>query len=240
MKSSLSTVCASTSISSYESFDNVLKARAMMKKPPKNIIITEDILVNQKMAKKNTRQEIASRKADQQLLDLDVILGVFLRRPNANFVVKKLLEILNTPMSEVRSYHQFEGCVDSFGKSSHHIVVTFKEKSTKLKVIDAKVSLSLEQLVEKHSEGYHPKITCRNRLTKFNSAIERQLKKLLSKGIIKEFRFSGFLFSFKSYSSDWKVVEHHQILEPYFEMMRLKNEIAKQMREAERLQASLR
>lgn len=125
-------------------------------------------------------------------------------------------------MNDIRSYYHFENRVGDAGNVSkvlHHLVVTFKEKSTKLKLLNTKRetnrSVRYSQLiVQPMKQGQNdPMVHFHNRLTKFNLNMEKQLHRLLSQGIIGEFQLNGLFHEFRhNMSSTWILVSHPEVL----------------------------
>lgn len=220
---------ASSSTGSVENNDRTWGIRAPIKLPPSNIVINKNTLAELKASKKMRELTIARNKTDQQRVDLEVILSGFPVKPNADVAAKKFLELFNASMNDVKSFHHFESrvIVDSnVSKVIHHVVVSFKEKTTKLKFLATKAEkkclVRFSQVTENLlSQGQRdPSITCQNRLTKFNLNVERQLHRLLSQGIIGEFKLTGFLHEFRhNHCSTWILVTHLEMLKPLNDLL---------------------
>lgn len=207
------------------------------KKPPKNIVITKNTLSDIKLAKKRTEQSIAQNKRDQQRVDLDVILSGFLSKPNVDETVRKLTELLKLARDDVKFYHHFENRVNSPNGSCrvyHHIAITFKDKSCKLKLLKEKASmkgpirLSLLVSKSKSTKQVHedPIITCLPSLSKFNYNVQKQLSRLQSHGIITEFELGDTFHRFKvNPLSCWKEVSHLGMLDEFNEALAIKNKM---------------
>lgn len=219
----------SSSTSSVKNNDHTWGARAPIKLPPKNIVINKNTLTELKASKKIRDLTIAQNKTDQQRVDLEVILSGFPVKPDVDVAVKKFLELFNASMNDIKSLYHFESRVNVSGSVSkviHHVVVSFKEKSTKLKFLTTKTEkkclVRFSQLTEQpSSQGQsNPSITCLNRLTKFNLNVERQLQRLLSQGIIEEFKLTGLLHEFRhNHCSTWILVTHLEMLKPLNDLL---------------------
>lgn len=214
---------ASTS-SGISDIDELLYKTVTFKKPPKNIIITKTTLADQKAAKKELQQTILRNKSDQQRIDNDILLSGFSSTPKVEIVLKKLMELINMPLKSAKLFHHFES------RSIHHVVITFKDYSTKVQFLNMKAlmkhPLRLNQLTDQplNGEQSNPIITCVNRLTRFNYAVEKQLYKLKSHFIVDDIKFADSLFHFNVKArSEWKTVTNLEILHPYNEVLIVRN-----------------
>lgn len=233
--SSISGSSTSGSLASGSSTSRSTFNFANFKKPPRNIIITKDSLKDQKFAKQKRKQQISENERDQQSLALDIILSGFPLKPNVNTVVETFLRLLNTPTTVVRSFHHFENKANQnlkLTKTFHHIVITFKEKSAKLKLLEAKAALRMpirwNQLSEAkdQEDEKNPIITCHTRFSKFNFAVEKQLHRLKNNGIIHEYKFENVFYCFKQTPvSEWKIVSIIEDINHLIDLVKYKSKI---------------
>lgn len=225
----------SSSTGSSASFDSARSTVGGFKKPPKNIVITKDTLNDIKLVKKRTNQTITQNKKDQQRVELDVILSGFLSKPNADEAVKSIVELLKLTMKDVKFHHHFENRVNSLHGSCrvyHHIAITLKDKSLKLKLLKAKaemkgeirLSMILSKPATRASED--PIITCLPSLSKFNYSVQKQLTRLQSHGIINYYEFGDTFHRLKvNPQSAWKEVSYLGILDEFNEVLGMRNKM---------------
>jgi len=176
------------------------------KKPPRNYIITNESINDQKLARQKRKQQINENEREQRRLDVEVILSGFPVKPVAKTIVEKFLSIQNVPIQKVKGYHQFESVAkgyNRFEEIQYFIVIIFKEKSTKSKLCK---TIRWSQLSD-NNQDRNPIITCNDRLCKFNLGVKKQLEVLKAKGIIEEYQFKDVFFNYKQTPvSEWKVV----------------------------------
>jgi len=162
-------------------------------------------------------KQITKNKNEQQLLNQDVILSGFPVRPIHGIVVQNFLNIHSISIQNVRDYYKFENKVSRFvgntgmEKTFYHIVISFKDKSSKSKLLKAHADLPKAIRWSQLSENNHilenPIISCRNRFSKYNCVVEKQLRNLKRSGIIAEYKFNTVLYSYKQTPvSKWEVV----------------------------------
>lgn len=213
---------------STSSSDHLWSTVTRVKLPPKNIVITNDTLINQKLAKKRFDQEIKSNKIDQQRVDLDVVLSGFHSKPEVNVTVERFVKLFNLSIKDVKSYYHYEN--KAAAKTFHHVAVSFKEKSTQMKVLkeksEMKSPIRLNQLMAKplKAEQKNPTITCLPSLSRFNLKIQKRLSGLKNHGVISEFQMGKLFFQFKQNSaSEWKEVINEDMLKSYRDLVEIRN-----------------
>lgn len=194
----------STPRSSSSTFDFV-----NFKKPPRNIIITENNVNNQKLAKQKRRQQIIENEREQQRLDLDVILSGFPSKPVCKTVVHTFLNIYSVPVEKVQTFYQFDNKTGD--QTFYHIVITFKDNASKSLLFKAHANLRKavrwNQLSGCDRSENNPIIKFHSRFSKFNFGVEKQLYRLKVNGIIVEYKFKNSLYCFKQTPvSEWKTV----------------------------------
>lgn len=179
------------------------------KKPPRNIVITENSINDQKLAKQKRRQQIAENEREQQRLDLDVILSGFPVKPVCKTVVEKFLNIHSVPIEKVRTFYQFENKT-SFDQIFYHVVITFKDKVAKTQLLKVHVGLRRPIRWTQLSGNIREEnsiIKCHSRFSKFNFGVEKQLHRFKVKGIIAEYKFKDAFYCYKQTPvSEWTVV----------------------------------
>lgn len=193
------------------------------KKPPRNIIITENSVSDQKLLKQKRRQQISENEREQQRLDLDVILSGFPVKPVCKTVVHKFLNIHAIPIEKVKTFYQFEN--KTVDQTFYHIVITFKDKPSKSLLFKAhanlRKSIRWNQLTEDNRSESNPIIKFYNRFSKFNFGVEKQLYRLKASGIISEYKFKDSFYCFKQTPvSEWKVVSVVQDLDHLIDLLR--------------------
>lgn len=190
------------------------------KLPPKNIVITDNLLVDKRAERQKIEKEIASNKKDQQYLDNDVILSGFSLMTDLNSVTEKLCKIFSLPSNFVKSCYHFE--TKRKEAKVFHVVITCKDKSTQIQVLkEAKqTEIRMNSLISLKGEKFNPVITCNRRLSKFNNSTVKQLRKLKEKEIIAEVKFEGLFHHFKpNQTSSWKEVSHNAVLDPFNDIL---------------------
>jgi len=214
--------------STSSSNDYLWSTVTRVKLPPKNIVITNDTLTNQKSARKRLDQEIKGNKIDQQRVDLDVVLSGFHSKPEVNVTVEKFVKIFNLTIKDVKSFYHYEN--KAAAKTFHHVAISFKEKSTQVKVLkeksEMKSAIRMNELMAKPltADQRNPIITCLPSLSRFNLKIQKQLSNLKSHGIISEFQMGQLFFQFKQNSaSEWREVTNEDMLKSYRDLVAERN-----------------
>lgn len=193
------------------------------KKPPRNIIITENSVNDQKLVKQRRRQQSNENEREQQRLDLDVILSGFPLKPACQTVVPKFLSIHSIPVDKVKNFYQFEN--KSGVQTFYHIVITFKDKTSKSQLFKAQIALRKplrwNQLSDNYSRENNPIIKFCNRFSKFNFGVEKQLYRLKSYGIIAEHKFKDSFYCFKQTPvSEWSTVSVSEDLDHLMDLLK--------------------
>lgn len=193
------------------------------KKPPRNIIITDNSVNDQKLVKQNRRQQINENEREQQRLDLDIILSGFPLKPVCKTVVHKFLYIHSVPIDKVKTFYQFENKTGD--QTFHHIVITFKDKPSKSQLFKAHAELRKpirwSQLSENNCSESNAIIKFYNRFSKFNFGVEKQLYRLKASGIIAEHKFKDSFYCFKQTPvSEWKAVSVVEDLDHLIDLLK--------------------
>lgn len=214
--------------STSSSIDHLWSTVTRVKLPPKNIVITNDTLINIKSAKKRLDQEIKGNKIDQQRVDLDVVLSGFHSKPDVSVTVEKFVKLFNLTIKDVKSFYHYEN--KAAAKNFHHVAISFKEKSAQMKVLkeksEMKSPIRLNQLMATplRAEDKNPIITCLPSLSRFNLKIQKQLSGLKSHGVISEFQMGKLFLQFKQNSaSEWMEVTNENMLKSYRDLVEVRN-----------------
>jgi len=196
-------VCGSSTCStlgSYASRSSSSYDFVKFKKPPRNFIITNDSINDQKLAKQKRKQQVAENEREQKRLELEVILSGFPVKPVVKTVVEKFLKNNNVSIDKVRQYHQFES---KGTENPYYIIIVFKGKSTISKLCNV---IRWSRLSD-NNQIDDPFIVCKNRLSKFNLEVKKQLGRLKAKRIIEDYKFQYVFHCYQQTpNSEWKVV----------------------------------
>lgn len=208
----------STASSSSSTFDFV-----NFKKPPRNIIITENSVNDQKLLKQRRRQQINENEREQQRLDLDIILSGFPVKPVCKTVVHAFLKIHSIPIEKVKTFYQFENHTGD--QTFYHIVITFKDKPSKSQLFKAQADLRKpirwNQLSEDKRSESNAIIKFNSRFSKFNFGVEKQLYRLKTHGIIVDYKFKDSFYCFKQTPvSEWNIVSVVQDIDHLMDLIK--------------------
>lgn len=177
----------------------------------------------------STKFEAADQnKNEQKRIDNDIILSGFPNKPNSVFVEKSLMKILNIVQNEVKSIREFQ--VQRHHLVQYFVVISFKEKTSQIKVLNAisnlKTPLKYSDFLKDSIQSANSDtiINCQMCLTKFNNSVLQELKKFKSWRIIAEFKFEDFRYHVKqNKKSTWRPVRHYDDLKRYQEQAHIKS-----------------
>lgn len=193
-----------------------------LKNPPKNIVITENFLIEQKAAKKKLKEIIIQNEREQHSLELDVILSGFSLKPDARVIVDKLFKFFHIPKTAEEFSQTLVIRTDI--RDFYHVIITFHDKSTKLLLLEnysiLRSPLRQTQLTNLNSSEGNPSITCKHRLSKFNQKVKRHLEDLKARSFVSEYNFNGSVFQFKpNPQATPKLVTDMEVLQPFIDAM---------------------
>lgn len=165
----------------------------------------------------NTTQTLCIQ---QSLMDNDIILKGFPSKPDPDIVLNNFVNFYGINKMSIHEYyhvsytkHQKVASSQSNEKMLHFIVISFKSKSTKVKVFESKKKKGSPLLKNLIPDSSTPDILikCANKLTKFNLYAQRILYKSHQQKIISEYRFHNHLFQIKvQEDSNWIRVDTYK------------------------------
>jgi hypothetical protein len=161
---------------------------------------------------------VEKNEYEQRIVDNDVILSGFPKLPNSGFVVKSLMQLFSIEQNEVKSHHQFRVKKNMF--EQHFVVISFKEKTSQVKLLQGIDSMStplkFSQFLETPLGNFYDNTTinCRMCLSKFNIFALQELQKFKSRRLIIDIKFEGFFYHVKRNSnSKWRAVRSEDDIE---------------------------
>jgi hypothetical protein len=156
----------------------------------------------------------------QNMIDNDVIVRGFPEKPDSKTVCDNFLRYFGLADTAVRYHYYFSYTSQFSGKTSHNVIVGFKEKEIKMGVIMRKKevgSLSLLRIQPNLCAG-ESDVTLKfsNRLSKFNLYASYHLNKAKSAGQIHSIRYHNLCFSIKEGDkTQWQRISNDSELKKY-------------------------
>lgn len=222
---------STSNLNSTDDLDNLLISLANIKLPPRNIII-DDRQRSKRDLRVMIQRDIEDNKLAQQKLEKDIVLSRFPCKPDLNIVIVKFCKLFKLSRSDIKFYRHFEttnNC-DKEGneRGFHHVKISFKEKSMKLKVISEynpiehpiKYSMLCDKSLKNADED--TTISCLSSLSRFNIDISKQLQHLLANRIIKDYKFTNnYFFEFKQNPlASWTTITHQGVIQKWHDLLR--------------------
>lgn len=182
----------------------------------------------------NLQNEASLHKLEQHKIDSDLFLSGFPNKPNIEEVTNKLLAMHGIPQETVAYKYAYQftprsskplpssSSTPEAKKVYHHMVISFKDKAIKMKILEArkgKGPLKLEQLCDGPSQmerGKPKTIRCTNRLSQFNLRAQGKLFAAKQEGWIYAFQLHNGTFRIKKEeNSRWEPIDTSTALAPY-------------------------
>lgn len=171
--------------------------------------------------------EASLHKLEQHKVDSDLFLSGFSSEPDVEKVTKKLLALHGLPEKCVAYKYAYQftptpskppisstSTPEARKKVYHHMVVSFKDKEMKMKILAARRGngpLKLEQLCDEPvqlDKGKPKTIRCSNRLSKFNLRAQGKLFSAKQEGKIYAFQLHNGTFRVKKEEqSRWESID---------------------------------
>ncbi len=134
-------------------------------------------------------------------IDIDIIRRGFPNKPESKIVCNNFVKYFNIDQSKVLSHYYFPYTSRFSGKTSHNVIISLREKQTKLDILSRKKQLGpllLNRLLpDQVSYTNVSTVTCLNRLSKFNLHAIYHLNKAKSAGKVVSVRFHNLCFAVK-------------------------------------------
>lgn len=156
----------------------------------------------------------------QHKIDNDLIIRGFPGKPDHKVVRDNFINIFNLDPVAISSSYYFPYTSKFSGKTSHNVIISFRDIETKMNVLSLKKQsgpLLLSQLtLEFPGTSEASTVTYTNRLTKFNLYAINQLNKTKSAGLIFKVRYHNLCFGvMEKKNSNWIRITNHAELEKY-------------------------
>lgn len=161
--------------STWSTSTSSLKKTEIKNKPPNNFIIPSSSKQNH--PKTLHQIEAESNEAIQKKIDNEVIISGFTSEPDGS-LWKMLVEIGECDEKLVTSHSVFES-----KDLNSYVTIGFKDKTTQQKF-----------LKKFNSAKNRPMLYAHERLSRFNAAVEKELRNLFNRQIISGYTREGFLF----------------------------------------------
>lgn len=185
------------------------------------------------------RNEESINKLDQAKIDNDVFISGFPMKPDLNKVTTALLNLYGISEDLVVDKYQYEftarlkkqkhtstptalsSKVVTTSKVYHHVVISLKDKATKIRFMAAKKSkgpVKYEQVCNEEMAPEHKETTIRvsNRLSRFNLRVQGELLNSRSAGKIHKVQLHNCLFRIqRTENSKWEMVGTETALKPF-------------------------
>ncbi len=156
----------------------------------------------------------------QSKIDNDIIIRGFPRKPESELVCDNFIKYFNLDRSEVLSHYYFPYTSKFSGKTSHNVIISFREKQTKMNILSRKKQLGpllLNRLVPDQSSSTNiATVTYTNRLSKFNLHAIYHLNKAKNAGKVFSIRFHNLCFAVKETERcQWTRISNTEELQKY-------------------------
>jgi hypothetical protein len=156
----------------------------------------------------------------QTNIDNDIIIRGFPGKVESKTICENFIKSFNLDPHQVTSHYYFPYDSKFSGKTSHNIIISFREKQTKMNVLSRKRQMGpllMSQLLpEESSASKIVTLSYSNRLSKFNLHTIYHLNKAKVAGKIFNIRFHNLCFAVKdTVDSQWCRISNTEELEPY-------------------------
>jgi hypothetical protein len=155
----------------------------------------------------------------QNKLDNDIIIRGFPAKPDSKTVCDNFLSCFQLDNSVIRSQYYFQFDSKYSKKTSHNVILSFKEIETKMNILQRKKDLGpilLSRLQPGMSASSSCTVTYSNRLSKFNLHAIFHLNKAKENKLIHSVRYHNLCFQIKeSEKSGWLRISNNSELKKY-------------------------
>jgi hypothetical protein len=205
--------------------NNKMKLDAIDKKISSEVEILNNMIKNFKdeLESSNLKSKETMSSVNillQEKIDNDIIIRGFPEKPDVDAVCDNFMKFFNVDKSEILTHYYFAYTSRFTGKTSHNIIISFREKQTKLNILARKKQtgpLLLSRLLgDQPSTSNIITVTYSNRLSKFNLNAIYHLNKAKSSGRIFSVRFHNSCFTVKdNETSEWFRISNIEELQKY-------------------------
>ncbi|CAG9812261.1 unnamed protein product [Chironomus riparius] len=174
------------------------------KKPPKNVIVNSPSIFKQNQQKSLLEIEAERNYNDQKKIDNEVIVSGLKAEPKKDFWLE-LINIAGISDEKIENHGNFKGQNGKF-----FITIGFKDKISQTSF--TKEINSKQSLIKNKARQFF----VHNRLTKFNSSVEKELQELTKSGAIHGHKREGYLFQAKfTGHSSWTLINTQHALKKF-------------------------
>jgi hypothetical protein len=156
----------------------------------------------------------------QSKIDNDIIIRGFSGKLESQIVCDNFIKYFNLDPTEISSHYYFPYVSKYSGKTSHNVIISFREKETKLNILSRKKQMGpllLSQLLPDHPATTKiVTISYSNRLSKFNLYTIYHLNKAKVAGKIFNVKYHNLCFAVKeTEESQWSRISNIEELSKY-------------------------